>query len=189
MRLFAKSVADLVMDLSGNETGEIAAERSNLLNGAGTEIEVFCAGGQKECVGGAQHLAVHERHLEFIFKVGHSAKTFDYNAVLVLLDIVDQKTVVNINADIGEIFCNGAQHFSTLFSGERGVFGRVDNNQHHNFGKKASCACNYIKVSECDRVKASRANGSSHLNYKSAESRNSRLTLSYVNRFPHGGTY
>src|SRR5205085_7953955 len=60
-----------------DESGHVAAEARDFLNDPRTEISVFLFRHQENCLDLPVELPVHQRHLEFKFKIGDGAEAAD----------------------------------------------------------------------------------------------------------------
>ncbi len=119
-------------------------------------------GHEKECLDLRLQLAVHQRHLELVLKVGYGPQPPDNGLGLLPAGEIDEQPLEMNHADIR----HGPDHFAdqrdALLIREEAGLGFIDGNGHNDLVKKPGSPMDDIKVPVGDGVKTAGIDGASH---------------------------
>src|SRR5216683_1383021 len=77
-------------------------------------------------------MAIHERHLQFIFVVGNGPDTADYRVCLLRDSVVNQQTLEGIDANVTttsvDLLQHLSEHVAAFFDAKKRLLFRIDEN-------------------------------------------------------------
>ena len=120
------------------------------------------AGREEERVDAGEAL-VHLRHLQLVVEVGDGAQTLDDRVGAVLTGEVDEETLEELDADVGEVRGALLQHLLALFEREQRLrLLRVADHRDDDLVEVARRALDDVEVAEGHRIERTRAESGRH---------------------------
>ncbi len=107
-------------------------------------------------------MPVHQRHVEFEFKIGKRAQSADDGGGFLFDGEINQQPIEGCHPNVAEIGDVGLDHFDALFCGEERTFAGVAGDGQRHLIEESRRATEDIKMSVCDRVERARVNAVAH---------------------------
>lgn len=120
---------------------DIPAAFCDFLDQARTHIRIFRARHHEQCLAQIIQLAIHQRHLELIFKIGHGADAAQDGARFECGDRIDKESAERHDFNIVDSFACKLQQMHPFFKGEKRVFLRIFRDGDQNLVEDAACPC------------------------------------------------
>lgn len=147
MDLAAEPLVERLSHGRGYVFAHVSAERGDFLYEAGTEETVLFAGHEENRFNLLVEPSVHERHLQFIIKITHGAKTAnDGLGIHILGEIHEQFTLEARNLDLVRFPEFFQEKILALLETEQGRFRRMDGNGHGNLREKPLAPANDVEM-------------------------------------------
>ena len=138
----------------GNIFAVIRAQIGDLFDQTRTDKGVIGRGHHKDSFAIITQTAVHQSHLQLVFKVRKSPQTAQYGIGLIFFYSVNHQSAYRYSPHIG-ISCTARfDHFHAFFDSKHGVFFAVDRHRYDHPVKEFAGADDQVKMSVGQRVKA-----------------------------------
>jgi len=107
-------------------------------------------------------LAVHERELEFEFKVRDGAQAADDGLGFALVGVFDEQSIEGIRFGVGNVFDAAADEFDAFFERKERLFAFVFGDRHDDVIEQFDGAFNDVEMAVRQGIKTARVDGGSH---------------------------
>ncbi len=116
---------------AGIEAGDIAAQAGDFAHQRGRNEAVLLGRGQEQRLDLGDQVAVHARHLEFVFEIRHRAQAAQQHAGTDVADKMRQQRVEAAHFDVVVPAERFACQFHAAFERKRRALGRAVGDAHH----------------------------------------------------------
>ena len=140
--------------------GDVSAEFGDLFDQGRTGVAVGFLGHHENRFHLGIKVAVHQRHVEFEFKIRKRPQAADDRLGLLLARKLHEQTIKTHHIHIGQLVQIGSDQLDPLFRAEEGVFRGADRHSHGDAVKQPGGALEHVEVAIRDRIKSA---GAHHL--------------------------
>ena len=126
------------------------------------ETNVLIAGGQEQSLDVRMEIAVHPRHLEFVFEVRHRPQAPQDHPRLLPADEFHEQAAEALDSDVAIGLEHLARKAQAFLQREEGVFPMAVRDANHDFVEERGGAPHEVLVAPRDRIKRSRIHRLDH---------------------------
>jgi len=145
-----------------DEAPDVAAEAEDFFDQARGDEGVLDGGEHEDGLDFGAELAVHERHLQFVFVVGDGADAADDDFGVQAAHEVDEEAVEGVHFDAGDAVRAAEDELHPLRDGEQRRLPFVLQHRHHDHVEQLRRPADDVEVSVRHRVERAGVNGNAH---------------------------
>lgn len=154
-----KTILQAGEDIFGDEACKVPPEVGHLPNDARGDENMVLARHQEDRFEIRRQPAVHQRHLEFILKVGDGPQSSEDRIAVHRMGEIDQQPLKGLDPNPGLIRETFLEHFDPIFHGEERRLGGVSQNRDHQFIHEEKAALHQVDMPQGGGIEGSGIDG------------------------------